>query len=263
MSIILYHGPGSVCSQKVRLCLAEKGLDWEDRRPGRSQAAMRAPDYLALNRDGVVPTLIHDGHALVESRLINEYLEDTFPAPALSPADPLARHRMRWWTRQADDDLHRGTFSLMFAISRRAAFIQKPREEWRANLPGMNSPQKQELTMDLAEHGFASRYVFEARDRFRLLLNDMEMALGDSAWLAGDAYSLADLEVTPHLARIRDLGLSRLWEGHPHVTDWLARVTARPSFATAIEGMRSPDDSALMHASAERARSEIDTLIAG
>ena len=263
MGIVLYHGPGSVCSQKVRLCLAEKGLAWEDRRPGRAQSAMRSPDYLRLNRNGVVPTLIHDDHVLVESRLINEYLEDAFPAPPLRPAEPRARHRMRWWTRQADDDLHNATFSLMFVISRRAAFIERPREEWAIHRPGMNDPRKQRLTLDVAEHGFTSHYVREALARFRLLIADMDEALAAADWLAGDTYSLADIDVTPHLVRAADLGLARLWDNHARVAGWIERVRARPSFSEAIDHLRTPEDTALMAASAAAARDSITALLQG
>lgn len=259
MTLTLHHGPGSVCSQKVRLCLAEKGLAWVDQRPGRN--GMRTPEYLSLNRDGVVPTLIDGDLVLVESRLINEYLEDAYPASPLTPADAPARWRMRWWTRQADDELHRAIFTLMFVISRRGAFIKQPRETWLANLPGLNDPLKQTQTMELAEQGFDSPLVPQAIERFKRLLADMESSLTATAWLAGEPYSLADVDLTPYLQRLDDLGLSALWRELPAVTAWFDRVRARPSFKEAIIRFQSAEDAALMARGVENAKDALEALL--
>ncbi|MEJ2122033.1 MAG: glutathione S-transferase N-terminal domain-containing protein [Alphaproteobacteria bacterium] len=63
----LYHHNLSVCAQKVRLALAEKGLDWEDRHVDLMKSEHLTPEYLALNSKGVVPTLVHDGTRAVAS----------------------------------------------------------------------------------------------------------------------------------------------------------------------------------------------------
>jgi glutathione S-transferase len=49
-------------------------------------------------------------------------------------------------------------------------------------------------------------------------------------WLASDAYTLADIEITPYVERIDRLGLNGMWQNRPHVADWFARIKARPSF---------------------------------
>ena len=63
----LYHTSGSVCSQKVRLALAEKGLDWADRHIELSKDEHLRAEYLALNPNGVVPTLVHGGRVVIGS----------------------------------------------------------------------------------------------------------------------------------------------------------------------------------------------------
>ncbi|HMS78068.1 MAG TPA: glutathione S-transferase N-terminal domain-containing protein, partial [Burkholderiaceae bacterium] len=74
--LVLYDNPASVAAQKVRMTLAEKGLAWRavtvDLRDG---SALR-PEYLAINPQGVVPTLVDDGAVIVESSVIVEYLDD-------------------------------------------------------------------------------------------------------------------------------------------------------------------------------------------
>ena len=79
MSLALYHNALSSCSQKVRLVLAELGLGYESHEVNLVGGEQHAPDYVKLNPNHVVPTLVADGHALVESTLINEYLADRHP----------------------------------------------------------------------------------------------------------------------------------------------------------------------------------------
>ena len=102
----LYHNNMSVCSQKVRLVLAEKGLAPVEHRLNLRQGDQLAADYLKLNPSGVVPTLVVDGRPIVESTLIAEYLDEAYPDPALRPADLIARAEMRQWASIPDQGLH-------------------------------------------------------------------------------------------------------------------------------------------------------------
>ena len=63
----LYHGYLSVCAQKARLALAEKGLEWKSQIVNLQRGEQQTPDYLKLNPKGVIPTLIHDGQVIRES----------------------------------------------------------------------------------------------------------------------------------------------------------------------------------------------------
>ena len=66
----LYHGTTSVCAVKVRLVLAEKRLEWESELLNLQRGEQMRPEYLALNPNGVVPTLVHDGNAVIESAVL-------------------------------------------------------------------------------------------------------------------------------------------------------------------------------------------------
>ena len=83
----LYNFPMSTCSQKVRIVLAEKGLDWVDHRIESGDHLK--PGYLQLNPNGVVPTLVHDGVPIIDSSVICEYLDEVFPQSSTTP--PTAR----------------------------------------------------------------------------------------------------------------------------------------------------------------------------
>ena len=102
MPLTLYHNDMSVCAQKVRLCLAEKQLAYEDKHLNLRAGDQKRPEYLALNPNGYVPTLVHDDFVVVESTVICEYIDDAFPAPPLKPADAKPRARMRGFTKFID-----------------------------------------------------------------------------------------------------------------------------------------------------------------
>ena len=87
----LYHFTNSVCSQKVRMTLFEKGLEWKGHEVNLFASEQYDPKYLKLNPKGYVPALIHDGRAIRESTLICEYLDEVFPAPPLMPGDAAGR----------------------------------------------------------------------------------------------------------------------------------------------------------------------------
>jgi glutathione S-transferase len=78
MSLELYHSVNSVCAQKVRVALAEKGLEYKSRLM-TLRGDQFDPAYMRLNPNGVVPTLVHDGRAVIESSVILYYLDEAFP----------------------------------------------------------------------------------------------------------------------------------------------------------------------------------------
>ena len=97
--LTLYDFGNSVCCQKVRITMRAKGLTWEPVKVDLFKAEQYDPKYLKLNPKGIVPTLVHDGKPIIESTLICEYLDDTFPELRLIPSDPWQRARMRLWSK--------------------------------------------------------------------------------------------------------------------------------------------------------------------
>jgi len=79
MSITLYHNPVSTCSQKVRLVLAEKGLDYESHVIEWTKMEHLSDWYLKINPNGVVPAIVHDSNPVIDSSVIAEYLDEAFP----------------------------------------------------------------------------------------------------------------------------------------------------------------------------------------
>src|SRR2546422_10788278 len=96
-AITLYDSHGSPCARRVRAVLLEKGLAWATRLVDLTRMEQKRPGYLALNPNGVVPTLVHGDRVLYESNVITEYLDDVFPDPPLYPHDPWARAQAKIW----------------------------------------------------------------------------------------------------------------------------------------------------------------------
>src|SRR5512147_1663020 len=95
--LILYDAPGSPCARRVRVALLEKGRRWTTRLVDLTRMEQKRPEYLALNPNGVVPTLVHGDRVLYESNVITEYVDDVFPGPRLYPTDPWARAQAKMW----------------------------------------------------------------------------------------------------------------------------------------------------------------------
>lgn len=233
----LYHMPVALCAQKVRVCLAEKGVQWESQ---DATGRLRDPEYLALNPGGYVPTLVHDGKIITESRVISEYIDEAFGGPSLQSNDTYERTVMRRWTKQIDEVLHPFIFILSFVPFFRERFVNMSEEDRNMNLPF--DPIKADRARSLLEQGWESPLLPMAVKRFEKLVISMEEALQRSGWLAGDDYSLADADYTPYLQRMEDIGLSWLWTDKPAVTNWYTRVRSRPSYAAVVDDWVSPAD---------------------
>ena len=84
----LYHYGDSLCSMKVRLCLIEKGVEYNSKFVDLMKFENLTEDYKKLNPNAVVPTIVHDGTAIIESTVINQYIDEVFEGPSLTPKIP-------------------------------------------------------------------------------------------------------------------------------------------------------------------------------
>jgi glutathione S-transferase len=234
MALALYHNDMSSCAQKVRLTLAEKGLEWESRHLDLRAGEHQKEWYIKLNPRAVVPTL-NDGDIVVpESNVINEYLDERFTDPPLKPADPFGRARMRLWTKQLDEGVHdAGIAILSFGVAFRHQYISKG-EAGKEMLESIPDPAKRERRRNVIDKGLDSPHFKIAIDRLLTLYRDMDNVLANHAWLAGDRYSIADAAFTPYVVRLEHLDVMGLLGLTPRTADWYRRIKARPSFAAAI-----------------------------
>ncbi len=233
--IELYTHPMSPCAQKVRIVLAEKGLDWTRHHVNLQEKENLRPEYLKLNPLGVVPTLVHEGRPVIESSIICEYLEDSFPNPSLLPAAPYQRARMRYWMKHVDVKLHPSCGTLQWPMVMREALMAKPEDERNAILEKIPEKPRRERQKRLVKFGLDAPDVGDAVRIYRKTILDMENALADHEWTVADDFTLADICLAPYFQTLVQFGWSALYEKDcPRVKDWISRCQARPSYQEAV-----------------------------
>jgi glutathione S-transferase len=233
--LTLYHGDTAVCAAKVRVTLAEKGIAWEGKRIDLGRGEQFDPEYLKLNPNGVVPTLVHDGNVLVESTVINEYLDEAFPETPLRPEGAYLRAKLRLWTKR-EDSIHAAINTMTTAIIFRPDMLRKTPAERAARIDGIPDPSRRAKFHELMETGLDSKSVTDALVAFARLFRDMETALASGQWLMGEQFTLADSGLISFFFRLEMLQIGGIWtENFPRVAAWFERCRSRPSFTEAIE----------------------------
>ncbi len=232
----LYTHPMSPCAQKVRLVLAEKGIEWTPRPVDLAGKENLQPWYLKLNKLGVVPTLVDDGHPVIESSIICEYLEDRFPAVRLRPASPLATAHMRFWMKHVDNKLHPACGTLQWPLLMRPRLLEMTPEQRARLLDQVVERERRERQKRLAEHGLDAPDVAIAVVTYAQTIADLDAALAGRAFAAAEEFTLADCALAPYFQTLHQFGWTALYERHPRVADWYARVSARPSYERAVAG---------------------------
>ena len=237
----LYHNINSVCAQKVRIALKEKGREVKDHIL-TLRGDQNEPEYLKLNPNGVVPTLVHDGQPIVESSLILYYIDDVLPNPPLMPKEPRLRHRVRMYNKLIDEYLHNACTILTFATAFRPNFLKMTRDAWLAEINKAPLKRRAEYKHSVIEHGLDSEFVVDALAQHQKLLSWMADSLKSGPYLAGDSFSNADCAVIPYILRLELLKLSGMRAEHPAIADWWARMRTRPSVKAAIFDRMSEAD---------------------
>jgi glutathione S-transferase len=204
--MILYSGPLSLFTGKVRIALDEKGLDYELVSVPFSRAGYtpKHPKVLELNPKQQVPVLVDGDRAIYDSTIIFEYLEDRYPTPTLYPRDPGRRGHCRVLEAAADEIFFPSVWELIREV------FYKP-----------DGNGRDEAAVAAAKTAIAAHY-----DR-------LERQLGEQAFLCGDL-SVADIGYFMFITSATSLGQG-LTDAHPGLHAWYGRALARPAFARELE----------------------------
>lgn len=215
----LYHLPISPACRKVRLVMAEKGLDFE---LVEERDWERRDEFLMLNPAGEVPVLVvEEGEPVSGATPIAEYLEETAPDVKLLPEEPLARAEVRrlvdWFDRKFAAEVSDG---LIF---------EKVTRRFLSAADGGGAPDM--IVVRAALHNL------------RYHLDYICYLMEERNWLAGEALTLADLTAAAHLSCLDYVG-DVPWAQYQGAKDWYVRIKSRPGFrgilADHVAGMPPP-----------------------
>ena len=232
----LWHATHSTCSQKVRICLAEKRLPWKSHFVDLRRFQHLEPEFLALNPAAMVPVLKDGGRVIRESLVINEYLDDAYPQPALRPRSALERARMREWTLYIAEEptwaVKVPSFQKNIRPEVSARYTASEIEKLAQKMPNRETAAR---WVKAVKQGFSEAEISASMDRLARTLDRMERALAEGPWLAGEEYSLADVDMAPFVHRIAALGGGEMIEARARVTGWYGRLRSREAFRAAME----------------------------
>jgi glutathione S-transferase len=197
----LYHIAIDSGCRAVRVMLAEKGLDCELR---AEKVWERREVFLRLNPAGQVPVFIdEDGTSIPGTPVIAEYLEERYPEPTLTGSDPVDRAEVRRLASWFGDKFHREVTANLVDEKIMKRFLK------------LGTPNSGAIRAGLANIHYHLEYVGWLCDRRR--------------WLAGDAFTRADIVAAAELSAVDYIG-DVPWHEHSGAKDWYARVKSRPSF---------------------------------
>ena len=196
----LYHLPLDARCRQIRILLAEKKLEFDLK---VERVWERRPDFLKLNPAGEVPVLIEDdGTSIVGVTVATEYIDESYPEPALLGTSPIDRAE----TRRLID-----WFGTKFKEEVTANLVD---EKIMKRLLRSGQPDTRAIRAGHANVRYHLDYIAWLSERRR--------------WLAGDDFSLADITAAAHLSAVDYLG-DVPWDQHAEAKDWYSRVKSRPS----------------------------------
>jgi glutathione S-transferase len=204
MAKVTLHGPDySTQVRTIRLCLLEKGVDYELERVDVLRGANRKPGYLKLQPFGMVPVLVHDGFTLYETGAIARYVDEAFKGPKLQPSDKKEAARMNQILSIIDAHGYGPIMTEIVTLRAKEALL------------------RQEI--DIAD-------LRKAAQPARQCLTVIEGLTGDGAFLVGGSLSLADLQLAPIISYFaRTPEGKRILGDLPKLTGWWQKISARPS----------------------------------
>jgi glutathione S-transferase len=235
----LLHFAGSSCSQKTRISLNLKGIDWKSHPVDLVAQDNFKPWFLGINPRGLVPILVHDGEVHIESNDILEYLDKAFPQKPLIPTE---LHDKIVQDLREEDDLHIDirNLTMRFVIPKILA-MKKP--ESLSNFTeadgkiegGEDSHKAMELKywQDFAERGITDEQATISANKFKSVLSEFDEQLTNSTYLLGEQLTQLDIAWFIYAVRLQAAGypLVRL---HPNVNRWFSELVSRNEFAREV-----------------------------
>jgi glutathione S-transferase len=232
--LFLYHFLASSASRKVRFCLAEKGLAYDEHIIDAVALEHLEDWYLKIHPEGVVPALLIDDRIFRESNLINEYLDLRFPDPPLRPDGAEERYELQQWSRHMDEVVRRAfvKFNLM-QFWRPVASLWSD-EQLERTMAAVPTEERREQMRRAAREPYSDTELAQSLALGRAMAGDIENRLAGKDWLFGGRFGLGEINATPYVKRLSELEPAALSPDlRPRLADWWGRITSRAGYTAA------------------------------
>ena len=250
MTLELFHASESLGSQKVKLVLAEKNLEWKSHLLNLLTFDNLHPNYIRLNPTAVVPTLIHGDRVVTNSDTIIRYLDDKFPNPKLTFTEPNLQEQMNNWIDLQNqlpmrELIYGSSRGIEGIVLRRSVRLKKKLlPQLIETYPELKEQYSAKLK-DVRQWNFTiqnKQKIADINVHINLTLDCLEQQLSQTDWLCGSTYSLADVVWTPILYQLEKRKFHHLClnDTRPILKSYFHCLKSRPSFVTAVEKDRMP-----------------------
>ncbi len=236
MSITYYHAEPVANSLKSMIPLFEKNIEFTSRYVDLHRFEQHQDWFLAINPEGQVPVLDHDGTIITHTTVINEYLEDVFPDIPLRPHDPAGAARMRYWNKFIDE--HVMNFVSLHGWHRMVSVIARGIEsgEFENLMERIPLPDQRKKWRD-ARSGYEQKDLAHATAKVEQAVDKVNAQLEKTEWLAGGDYTLADINFFSHCGMMVERMFPEMDVANraPALAAWCERMKLRPGVAKALE----------------------------
>ena len=238
----LYHWEPNALFLKPLVALEEKGAKfvsrWFDALAFEQHEAgfpSSVESRLTLEREG--PLLVADGEVISSTFFMLEYIAEAVPGPALMPEGAYDRYRARAWGQFLGLSLGSSTIALGSARYLAPELARRDAAELRAHIDRIEPVERRVAWLAVIEGGMDEAAL---RQRLSLPVGRLEGALAKAPWLAGPAYSIADIDAYAVVDPLRELAPESVnASATPRLMDWLARIAERPAVRAARRRSRS------------------------
>ena len=237
--IHLLHFSNSSCSQKTRIFLNLKGIDWISHSVNLVTDENYSDWFLGINPRALVPVLVDDGNVHIESNDIIQYLENKFPEPSLIPNEYI--ESISTLLTEEDDlhiDIRNISFRFLFGkIGKKKASSIKKLEDDSGTIQGKKDNHKaKELRFykDFNEEGITDESVIQSVSKFKKIYDGFESVLTKQPYLLGTQISLLDIAwfIYTHRLFLSGYPFKKL---HPKVLQWYKHLLNKKDFSKEIQ----------------------------
>lgn len=192
------------------------------------------------NREYEGPVLVSGRTALCGSFFLLEFIAESLPGPGLYPADPFTRYRIQETGQTIGTSLGIGVSLLGCARYLAPALLAQDGERLRATLARIEPVERRERWLELIDGGLDADRLARVRQRLRVTLQQIEARLGESDWLVGEDYSIADIDVFAMIWTLPRLAPELVNDvATPRILAYIDRILRRPAVQSALATSRS------------------------